>query len=89
MNFERDLQALIQSADEVNRQEIELLKEVLGVLGGWAVAKANNTAVLRERIARLAALPQQQPLPYPAPPSYGKGANPRDAINTLRGQGLN
>lgn len=64
MNFERDLQALLASADEVNRREAALVKEVLSILSGWAAAKSNNTEQLRRRIANLggaASQPQQLP----------------------------
>lgn len=86
MPFERDLQGLIASADEVNRREVELIREVVGILGSWAAAKANNTEQLRKRIAELA-MPRQQPLPYPS--NQQGGADARVAINNLRGQGVN
>lgn len=87
MNFQRDLQALLASADEANRREAELVKEMLSILGGWAAAKSNNTEQLRQRIARLGGQPSQ-PLPS-WPPQQQPTTEWPSILRQQQGAGMN
>lgn len=66
--FERQLQALIQSAEDLNRQELQVFTDVAEVMASYARAKERNIVELRRSLAGLVQpQPQRAPPPPPMP----------------------